>query len=88
VNQPELEAFDQNGDGIVSFEELEHLLPANERLREVVVALQAKGIFGIKYTGCDEASSSGDGVAANGATEDLASLIARAAVARIYEGDA
>ena len=80
VEQPELEAFDKDGDGIVSFDELRAVLPDHERLQSVIQALEKTGVTGIRYTGCGDTSGS------NGATEDLATLIARAAVSKIYDG--
>ena len=81
VDQPALKEFDKDGDGVVSFDELRPLLPMHDQLAEVIAGLEAQGIVGIRYTGCSDNSSGGT----NGDSENLANLIARAAIAQLYD---
>jgi hypothetical protein len=81
VNEPRLKAFDKDGDGILSFEELRGQVPDNPRLEQVLLSLEGLGVSGIRYTGCEDA----DPATKSGPMNDLATLVARAAVQSVYE---
>lgn len=83
VDQPALREFDKDGDGVVSFDELRSLLPSNEQLAQVIEALEDHGVVGIRYTGCDDSANNGS--SGEMTNQQLAQLIANAAVAQIYE---
>lgn len=81
VEQPAFGAFDTDGDGVLSISELKAADPNNAQLQEVSSALEAAGIAGLRYQGCEDGANEG-----TTSGEDLAQIIARAAVARL-EGD-
>jgi hypothetical protein len=53
VDQPALGFFDGNGDGVLSIAEIQSAAPGNTELQAVANDLEAAGISGIQYTGCD-----------------------------------
>ncbi len=53
VDQPALGFFDGNGDGVLSIAEIQSAAPGNTELQAVASDLEAAGISGIQYTGCD-----------------------------------
>ncbi len=59
------------------------MFPEHEQLQQVVAALESHGV-GIRYAGCGEENNADSPTGSNGAGEDLATLIARAAVAQYY----
>lgn len=83
VEEPALRTLDADGDGVLSIHELRSSVPDNEQVQELVDALEAHGIAGIRYTGCGDTVDSAAEVASEGNTtshEDIALIIARAAV--------
>lgn len=85
VDQPALSAFDKDGDGVVSFDELRSLLPSHEELAGVIESLEDQGIVGIRYTGCPDVASNGS--SGEMSSQQLANLIAKAAIAQIYKDE-
>jgi len=45
--------FDSNKDGVVSSDEIRAADPNNTRLQEIAAELEARGVDGIRYAGCD-----------------------------------
>jgi hypothetical protein len=58
-DQPVLAAVDGNGDGVASVGEIRSVAPDNAELQAAADQLEARGVTGIRYTGCDD--SGGDG---------------------------
>lgn len=88
VEQPALEAYDKDGDGMLSIDELRLALPNDIQVQGIITALEETGVMGIRYGGCGEPEPDGAKVASNGAGEDLARAIAQLAVAGLYDGEA
>lgn len=59
--EPFLAAVDGNGDGVVSTAEIRSVHPDNARLQELAGQLEAAGVTGIRYTGCDDGTGNGSG---------------------------
>lgn len=90
MEQPALKAFDKDGDGVLSLEDLRATLANHAQVQEIVDALEVQGIAGIRYTGCDDVAASDPEPGSNGKSmsdEDIVSLIARAAIEQIYPKD-
>jgi hypothetical protein len=58
-DQPVLAAVDGNGDGVASVGEIRSVAPDNAELQAAADQLDARGVTGIRYTGCD--GGAGDG---------------------------
>lgn len=54
---PALALFDGNGDGILTTDEIRSAAPDNAELQGQAGQLEAKGISGIQYVGCDPSGS-------------------------------
>lgn len=54
---PALALFDGNGDGILTTDEIRSAAPDNAELQGQAGQLEAKGISGIQYVGCDPSSN-------------------------------
>ncbi len=54
---PALGLFDGNGDGILTVGEIRAAAPDNAELQGVASQLEAKGISGVQYVGCDGAGN-------------------------------
>ena len=67
---PALAAIDSNGDGILTVDEIRSADPNNADLQAQASRLEAAGISGIQYTGCDPAAggTTTGGGAGNGTT--------------------
>lgn len=78
VERPELQAFDRDGDGVLSVAEIRAADPDNAQLQELAIQLEATGIPGLRYTGCADAGPEGE----MASDEDITLIIARAAVNR------
>jgi len=57
--EPTLALADGNKDGVASVEEILALAPDNAQLQAAADQLEAAGITGIRYTGCDESTPAG-----------------------------
>ncbi len=58
--EPTLAVVDGNKDGVASVEEIRAVAPDNTRLQELTGQLEAQGVTGIRYTGCDESAPASD----------------------------
>ncbi len=65
--EPLLAAADSNGDGVASTEEIRSINPNNARLQELAGQLEAAGVTGIRYTGCDGGTGDAGTGTGNGA---------------------
>jgi hypothetical protein len=54
---PALAIFDGNGDGILTTDEIRSAAPDNAELQGQASQLEAKGISGVQYVGCDPSSN-------------------------------
>ncbi len=59
VDEPLLEFFDANGDGVLREEEIRAADPDNAELQSMADRMDDEGVAGLQYTGCDE-SDDGD----------------------------
>jgi len=65
AEQPALGVFDGNGDGVLTVGEIRAAAPDNAQLQGIASQLEAKGISGIQYAGCN-GSGNGATTAGNG----------------------
>ncbi len=86
IERPEFRVFDRDGDGVLSVSELRAAASHSARLEELAGVFETNGIAGIRYTGCGDTSGSGPNTTTGRraiSDEDIALIIARAAVSRL-----
>lgn len=64
--EPAVAVADDNGDGVASIDEIRAFAPDNAELQRAADQLEAEGVSGIRYTGCDESGSGSEDLESGG----------------------